>query len=76
MPRVGNKKYAYTKTGVAAAKKASKKTRKKVTGAEGTKLTDAQWKAKAAKKMVAKKGGAKPTDAQWKAKKKTTKRRK
>lgn len=37
MPTVNGKKYAYTKTGMAAAKKAAKKTGKKVSYAKGKK---------------------------------------
>lgn len=37
MPTVNGKKYAYTKTGMVAAKKAAKKTGKKVSYAKGKK---------------------------------------
>lgn len=37
MPNVGGKKYSYTKKGMAAAKKAAKKTGKKVTYKKGKK---------------------------------------
>lgn len=37
MPNVGGKKYAYTKAGMAAAKKAAKKTGKKMTMKTGYK---------------------------------------
>lgn len=37
MPNVGGKKYAYTKKGMAAAKKAAKKTGKKMTYKKGKK---------------------------------------
>jgi hypothetical protein len=37
MPMVGNKKYAYTKTGMAAAKKAAKSSGKKMTMKKGKK---------------------------------------
>jgi len=38
MPKVGGKSYSYTKSGMAAAKKAAKKTGKKVSYSKPTKM--------------------------------------